>query len=40
MLHVGGELFTANKVAVLAPYLMALISIVAVAAVVIKRRRD
>ena len=37
-LHVGGELFTANKLAVLSPYL-ALISVVAVAAVVVKCRR-
>ena len=36
--HVGGEVFTANKLAVLSPYL-ALISVVAVAAVVVKRRR-
>lgn len=36
--HVGGELFTANKPAILAPYL-ALISVVAVAAVVIKHRK-
>jgi TolB protein len=35
--YVGGELFTANKLAVLAPYL-ALASIVAVAAVVVKRK--
>ena len=36
--HVGGEVFSANKLAVLSPYL-ALISVVAVAAVVVKRRR-
>ena len=36
--HVGGELFSANKVAVLSPYL-ALFSVVAVAAVIVKRRR-
>jgi len=35
---VGGELFTANKLAVLSPYL-ALFTIVAVAAVVVKRRK-
>ena len=35
--HVGGELYTANKLAVLSPYL-ALISVVAVAAVVAKRK--
>ena len=34
--HVGGELFSANKLAVLAPYL-ALFSVVAVAAVLVKR---
>jgi len=39
--HVGGELFTANKLGLLSPYLVALVSIVgiAVAAVAIKRRR-
>ena len=37
--HVGGQLFTANKVAVLAPYLIGIFSIVAVAAVVVKRRK-
>ena len=36
--HVGGELFTVNKLAVLSPYL-ALISVVAVAAVLVERRR-
>jgi hypothetical protein len=36
--YVGGELFTANKLAVLSPYLT-LISAVAVAAVLFKRRR-
>ncbi len=36
--YVGGEVFSANELAVLSPYL-ALISIVAVAAVVIKRRK-
>jgi len=36
--HVGGELFSANKLAVISPYL-ALFSVVAVAAVVVKRRR-
>ncbi len=35
--YVGGELFTANKLAVLSPYL-ALIGLVAVAAIVAKRR--
>ena len=35
--YVGGEVFSANKLAVLSPYL-ALISIVAVAAVVVKRK--
>ena len=37
-LHVGGELFTANKVAVLSPYL-AFFSVIAVAAVAMKTRR-
>jgi len=37
--HVGGEVFSANKLVVLSPYL-ALIGIVAVAAIVIKRRRN
>jgi len=36
--YVGGELYCANKLAVLSPYL-ALISIVAVAAVLVKRRK-
>jgi len=36
--HVGGELYSANKLALLSPYL-ALISVVAVAAVLVKRRR-
>jgi hypothetical protein len=36
--YVGGEVFSANKLAVLSPYL-ALISIVAVAAVLVKRRK-
>jgi len=36
--HVGGELFAANKLAVLSPYL-ALIGFVAVAAVLVKRRK-
>jgi hypothetical protein len=36
--HVGGELFTANKLVVLSPYL-ALISVVAVAAVLVKRKK-
>ena len=36
--YVGGELYSANKLAVLSPYL-ALIGVVAVAAVVIKRRK-
>ena len=35
--YVGGELFTANKLAVLSPYL-ALFSVVAVAAVVVKKK--
>jgi hypothetical protein len=36
--HVGGELYSANKLAVLSPYL-ALLSVVAVAAVLVKRRK-
>jgi len=36
--YVGGELFTANKLAVLSPYL-ALFSVLAVAAVLVKRRK-
>jgi len=35
--YVGGELFTANKLAVLSPYL-ALIGVVAVGAIVAKRK--
>jgi hypothetical protein len=38
--YVGGDVFAANKISVLAPYLIGIISVVAVAAVVIKRRRD
>jgi len=37
-LHVGGELFTANKLVVSSPYL-ALIGVVAVAFVLLKRRK-
>ena len=36
--HVGGEVFSANKLAVLSPYL-ALFSVIAVAAVLVKRHR-
>jgi len=36
-LSFGGELFSANKLALISPYL-ALISVVAVAAVVVKRK--
>jgi hypothetical protein len=37
--HVGGELFAASKAIIVAPYLMALFSVIAVAAVVVKRKR-
>lgn len=36
--YVGGELFTANKVAVVAPYLIGILSVAAVAAVVVKKK--
>ena len=36
---VGGRLFTTNKFSVLAPYLIGIVSIVAVAAVVVNRRK-
>ena len=36
--HVGGEVFSANKAAVLAPYLIGIVSIIAVAAVVVKKK--
>ena len=36
--HVGGSLFTANKAVILAPYLMALFSVIAVAAVLVKKK--
>jgi len=37
--NVGGEVFSPSKAVIVAPYLMALFSLVAVAAVVVKRRR-
>jgi len=37
--HVGGKVFSANKAIIVAPYLMAVLSIVAIAAFVVKRRR-
>ena len=36
--HVGGELFAVNKLAVLAPYLLGIFGIVAVASIVAKRK--
>ena len=36
--YVGGGVFSANKAIIVAPYLMAILSVVAVAAVVVKRK--